>query len=424
MTTESLIAILDGEIMGRVERAEGKLRFRYDEDWRWRRGAVPLSLSMPMARSEHLHELVEPFLWGLLPDNDTVLERWARRFAVSSRNVFALLAEVGEECAGAVQFVRPDRVAAIADEDSNIQWVTHSEIAHRMRTLKEDLSAWRLVSDQGRFSLAGAQPKTALQRRGERWGVPSGREPTTHILKPPIPQFDGHVENEHLCLGLARSLGLPAARSYVGHFEDEVAIVVERYDRIQTDATIRRVHQEDVCQALGRHPRLKYQSDGGPGPKEVVALLREHSSRAGEDIDTFVDALALNWMIAGTDAHAKNYSMLLGGSRVRLAPLYDLASVLPYPDVDLRRMRLAMKVGGKYRIDDIVGRHWRKLAVDVGLREDRVVERVRDVAERLPGVVEKVTARAHRDGVDHPIVDRLADAITDRARDCQRYLAG
>ena len=422
--TESLIAILDGEAMGRVERRDGKLRFLYDEEWRQRRGAVPLSLSMPMARAEHPHEPVESFLWGLLPDNDTVLTRWARRFSVTPRNVFALVAEVGEDCAGAVQFVRPDRVAALADEDPDIQWVTHSEIAQRLRTLREDLSAWRMVNDLGRFSLAGAQPKTALQRRGERWGVPSGREPTTHILKPPIPDFDGHVENEHVCLALARSLGLPAARSYVGHFEDEVAIVVERYDRIITDAGIRRVHQEDLCQALGTHPALKYQSDGGPGPAEVVGILREHSSRAADDIDTFVDALALSWMIGGTDAHAKNYSLLLGGSRVRLAPVYDLASVLPYKDVDTRRMRLAMKVGGKYRIEDIVGRHWRKLAVDVGLREDHVMARVRHLAERLPEAVERVIAQAHHDGVDHPIVDRFAHAVSARARDCHRHLTG
>src|SRR5262249_18335136 len=152
------------------------------------------------------------FLWGLLPDNEFVLDRWARRFQVSARNVFALISHVGEDCAGAVQFVTRERLGAVQSGDSdNIDWLDEAGLAQRLRILHEDHAAWRLPRDTGQFSLAGAQPKTALFFQEGRWGIPSGRVPTTHILKPPTGRFDGHAENEHVCLALARALGLPAA---------------------------------------------------------------------------------------------------------------------------------------------------------------------------------------------------------------------
>ncbi|WP_245161737.1 MULTISPECIES: HipA domain-containing protein [Bradyrhizobium] len=106
---------------------------------------------------------------------------------------------------GAVQFVPPDRLEALkTGRDDKIEWLDEPEIANRLQALREDHAAWRLPGDTGQFSLAGAQPKTALVLRDSKWGIPSGRIPTTHILKPPTGHFDGHAENEHICLQLAR----------------------------------------------------------------------------------------------------------------------------------------------------------------------------------------------------------------------------
>lgn len=294
----------------------------------------------------------------------------------------------------------------------------------RLRALKADQAAWRIPRDTGQFSLAGAQPKTALLFENGRWGVPSGRAPTTHILKPPTGEFDGHAENEHFCLSLARELGLPVANSTVRWFEDQVAIVVERYDRIRVGDRLFRIHQEDLCQALANPPATKYENEGGPGVADGVRLLAEVSSAPAEDIAVFLDAVILNWLIGGTDAHAKNYSLLLAaGGRVRLAPLYDIASALPYPDLDFQRLKLAMKLGGEYRIRDIGPRHIERLARETRQDPAALIARAAGMTARIRDAASAVAARTIDAGLTHPIVPRLADAVTRRAEGVARALA-
>ncbi|HMI51754.1 MAG TPA: HipA N-terminal domain-containing protein, partial [Candidatus Saccharimonadales bacterium] len=229
--TKELVAILDRREMGRFVRDNrGRVSFTYDDRWREARDTYPLSLSMPLALPEHGHAKTDPFLWGLLPDNDRVLAQWSRNFQVSARNAFGLIAAVGEDCAGAVQFVRPERLDIILGKaPPKIEWLSVNEIAMRLRSLREDQTSWRTPRDTGQFSLAGVQPKTALLLEKGKWGVPSGRMPTTHIFKPPTEHFDGHAENEHFCLELGRAIGLPVANSEIMRFKGEIAIVIERY---------------------------------------------------------------------------------------------------------------------------------------------------------------------------------------------------
>lgn len=420
--TDVLVALADGRVMGEIRRSRaGRLTFVYDESWRSRSGAYPLSLSMPLVVAEHGHARIEPWLWGLLPDNEMILNRWGQRFQVSPRNVFALLGAVGEDCAGAIQLAAPDRVPALLETDQGaIEWLSTSDIAERLALLRKDQSAWRTAGDTGQFSLAGAQPKTALLFDGARWGVPSGRWPTTHILKPPVEAFDGHAENEHLCLALARSLGLSAARSQVQRFKDEVAIVVERYDRLRGDTGVRRLHQEDLCQALGLPPTKKYQNEGGPGVGAMLDIIRTHSGEPQEDAWTFARALMFNWLIGGTDAHGKNFSMLIGaGGRARLAPLYDVASALAY-DFDPRKLKLAIKIGGKYLLEEIGHRQWDKFASEARLPKQEVLLACRDMAHSFPQAIHGIAEQARKEGLDHPVVPRMVKALSERAGRCAR----
>ena len=425
MKIRELIAILDRREMGRFFRdMKGRVSFVYDEKWRNAANAYPLSLSMPLTLVEHGNSKTDPFLWGLLPDNEKVLDQWGKKFQVSSRNAFGLIAGVGEDCAGAVQFVRPDRLDAIlGKQPPEIEWLTPGDIAQRLRSLREDHAAWRNPRDTGQFSLAGAQPKTALLLEEGRWGIPSGRMPTTHILKPPTAHFDGHAENEHFCLELGRAIGLPVANSEVMRFKDEIAIVIERYDRVHAGNVWQRVHQEDTCQALSIQPTRKYQSDGGPGVRDIVDLLKTFSSKPREDIGTFLDAVYYNWLIAGTDAHAKNYALLIASAgQVRLAPLYDIASILPYPDIDIQKARSSMKIGNEYRLTNIGKYQWQKLAQGVGVDADALTARIVEIADAVLENIPEVTKRTKKERLEHPLIDRLAKKLTDRVAACRKLI--
>jgi serine/threonine-protein kinase HipA len=426
--TSELVVLMRARRMGVISQDDrGRLSFHYDHQWRAADDATPLSLSMPLSSASHEDAVVRAFLWGLLPDSELVLERWAQEYQVSARNPFALLRHVGEDCAGAAQFVTPERVEAVMVGEGGVEWIDTEEIAARVRTLRRDPAAWHL-SRSGQFSLAGAQAKTALHRDEEagRWGDPWGAVPTTHILKPAISGFDEHDLNEHLCLEAARALGLAAARSRVTGFGAERVVVVERYDRLRSaGGTWVRVHQEDVCQALGRPPTAKYQNEGGPSPEEVARLLRSAvlvPQEAEADVRRFADALIFNWLVGGTDAHAKNYSLLISGAGVRLAPLYDVASALPYDDMYAPRLRMAMRIGGDYRLDAITGTRWRRLAADIGLDPVETVERARAYAQALPDAIRRIVKRDEITALASDLPGRLTDRVVARAGLCERLL--
>lgn len=412
---ETLLVLLNGEIMGRIDAVrQGRLRFRYGEDYLDSGSGIPLSLSMPLLSVEHGHDVIHPFLWGLLPDNDQVVRRWAARYHVSSNNIFGLLSQVGEDCAGAVQFIPEDRLENM--EGGRRQSLAEDDIAEILRDLRRDPSLTRRAADTGQFSLAGAQAKTALQFNGGRWYMPSGREPTTHILKPPRPDLDGHLENEHFCLRLAATAGLRVAHTFVQRFGDEAAIVVERYDRQKGTKRLVRIHQEDACQALAVHPANKYENEGGPGIERIMDLLNQ-SSRSIEDRRRFMQAIAFNYLILGTDAHAKNYSLLLGAEgQVRLAPLYDLASHLPY-DRSRKDERFAMRIDGHYRDFSIQSRHFERTARRCGYPPEDLLGQIREWSQSLPEQAHKLLAELKAEGVDTRVLNNLVNELEVR---CQR----
>lgn len=432
MTEDELVVLANGVRMGRVlrHRRRNVLRLVYDDDWMAEPESHPLSLSLPLSAGQHGDDRVEPFLWGLLPDDREVIVRWAERYSVSPGNVFRLLEHVGEDCAGAIQFVLPERVAAVtkAGRRARTRWLSEAEMGQRMELLVRDHSASRTGDDVGRFSLAGAQPKTALFYDATKrcWGVPSGTTPTTHVLKPATGRFAGFAFVEHFCQELASYVGLAAARSSVQRFGDVEVLVSERYDRVRRGRTVLRVHQEDLCQALGRPPRQKYQSDGGPSTVEIAALLRSHSASPAADLAQFFDALVLHWVLLGTDAHAKNYSVLhAGGGRVRLAPLYDLASALPYPQqMPIQKLKLAMKVGGEYRVRALQRRHWEREAVAIGLEADSASLRMRRLLRAIPENARAVRERLGREGLRHEVVDRLVEALAVRCPELEKGFGG
>jgi serine/threonine-protein kinase HipA len=230
--------------------------------------------------------------------------------------------------------------------------------------------------------------------------------------------------NEHFCLELANGLELGVVPSRMRTFAGEIAIVVERFDRIKQGRAYTRIHQEDVCQALAVMPTRKYEREGGPGIADIISVLRDASLDPTEDIERFIQATALNWVIAATDVHAKNYALLhAAGGGVRLAPFYDILSYLPYADSALHRVKLAMKIDNKYLVSRVNRSSWESLATANGLAIKKVMNDVDSVLERLPKVADRVAGESIDSGLDPSVVEDLRDRVLQRTRDCANIIA-
>jgi serine/threonine-protein kinase HipA len=402
-------------------KASGHVELVYDEHAIADPMGLGLSMSMPLVGRRYRGAVVTNWLQGLLPDRSEVLRRWRREFGVRRLDVFSLLWHVGEDVAGAAQFIRPDRLETIAAPDT-LSPVSTDEIAARLRALRSDQTAWGLSAATGQFSLAGAQAKFALHRTDEGWAEPSGQVPTTHIFKPAIPNLDDQDLVEHLTMRTAGLLGLAVPGTALEVFGDERTLVVQRFDRARTATGWVRVHQEDMCQAAGMSPETKYEEQGGPGVSQIAGLIRQAVPRAhvDNDVGEFLRAVGFNWLVVGTDAHAKNYGLLHAPGRSRLAPLYDLNSYLPHGTG--APLNLSMKIGPWQRsADRIRASDWAAMAEEVRLRPDTVISDLRDMAERLTDAAHDAAA-AEVAALNTPLAGAFVDAIAARAAQCIAWL--
>ncbi|MEO0415485.1 MAG: HipA domain-containing protein, partial [Verrucomicrobiota bacterium] len=232
--------------------------------------------------------------------------------------------------------------------------------------------------------------------------------------------------NEHFCLSLANEVGIKTAETSVEKFGEHTVIIVKRFDRYKSPErnTYQRIHQEDFCQALKVHPTIKYQSEGGPSPAQIIDVLRSYSSRPQVDIWRFCEALAFNWLISGTDAHAKNFSIMIAAQgQVRLAPLYDVISTLPYSTtVNQRKAKMAMKIGGKYKVEEITGHRWVDFANENRLSPDELLNRIEKMTNALTEALIRISEQMQTAGIEHDVIGRLVESIGQRVVKCQNSI--
>lgn len=421
MTPAALRVRIGGVDAAVISRAGSSTTLAYDAGYLAHPGAVPLSLSLPMRAQPHADAVIERWLDGLLPDLAADREQWRASVGAASVDPFDLLATpIGAECAGAVQFEPADAARAVADDrPSALEPIADADLADALGDLAEGarFGGWRM-DPLASFSLAGTMPKLALRRSGGRWHRAVGDEPTSHILKPSVAVYPGQAIGEHLALAAARGLGIDAARTEVAVIGGVETLVVQRYDRVANRAgSLVRIHQEDMCQALGRPGALRFQRDGGPSPADIAGLLHTHSSDPAADIAALLRRLVYCWVIVANDAHAKNHAVLhLPGGECRLAPLYDTASWLPYTEVPAHDVHLAMTLGDGYEVG--LGARvdaWRDTAQTLGADPDWAAAEVARIAAETPAVlmteIDKLPAALRASGAP----TRLLDAVAQRS---------
>ncbi|MEM5436122.1 type II toxin-antitoxin system HipA family toxin [Paraburkholderia diazotrophica] len=410
--TQRLDLWMNGLAVGYWEKAGGGERLVYLDDWIADEQGRPLSLSLPFTPGNQPYRgaVVSAFFDNLLPDSEPIRRRMAQRYRPGSTAPFDLLATLGRDCVGAIQMLPPGEAPADLYRIGG-ETLTDDDIG---RLLRDTTSAAPLGQrDQAgdlRLSIAGAQEKTALLRHKGRWVLPSGSTPTTHILKLPLglvgnmrADMRTSVENEWLCSKIVEAYGLPVAACEIALFGDQKALVVERFDRrLSSDGTwIVRLPQEDMCQATGTPPIVKYQTDGGPGIDTVMEILAG-SVVAATDSTRFFKTQLIFWLLAATDGHAKNFSIAhLPGNRYRATPLYDVLSAHPIIGrganrIPMQKAKMAMAVRGTsnhYLIAQIVRRHWIAQGQQVGLAPDGVDALIASVTNDTQQVIESVAAQ-------------------------------
>lgn len=375
-----------------LKESSGAIEFRYDREWLDRSRAFPVSLSLPLREEPWRGEPVVAVFENLLPDSDDLRRRVAEKVGAAGADAYSLLAAIGRDCIGALQFIAGDAAPEGTTEISG-EPVDEEAIERLLKSLAQaPLGLSR--DDDFRISVAGAQEKTALLWLDGRWLKPHGTTPTTHLFKTQIGtlpngiDLSNSIENEFYCLQLLRHLGLQVNRAEIATFGQTKALVVERFDRTWSNGRLIRLPQEDCCQALSVPPARKYQSHGGPGIRHVAELLKGADSPA-TDHRTLLQAQLVFWLIGATDGHAKNFSIFLHpGGGYALTPLYDVLTAQPSLDarqIERRQMKLAMSVGNSnhYRIDEIQARHFLQTGESAGLPRSLVRKAVEDIATRM-----------------------------------------
>jgi len=419
-----LNVFLNSRLVGRLNRqSSGAIDFQYDPIWLAWEHALPVSLSLPLREDRYIGAPVVAVFDNLLPDNAAIRRRMAERVHAQGTDAHDLLAAVGRDCVGALQFlpdgVEPGPAGAVEGKP-----IDNAAIARLLADLAS--TPLGLGDDEDfRISIAGAQEKTALLFWKGRWYKPLATTATTHILKPQIGRLPNgidlscSVENEFFCLKLTAALGLQSAGVAIAEFGGNRVLVIERFDRRWTrDNRLLRLPQEDCCQALSVPPSLKYEADGGPGIPAILNLMKG-SDQPGADQAAVLKAVIVFWLLGATDGHAKNFSLFLSpGGRFRMTPLYDVISAQPSlrtGQIRRNKMKLAMAVGDRrhYVVASVMPRHFVETAQKAGLGAGFVKTIFAELYNRMPSAITDVAA-ALPDWFPSQIADAIIAGIKDR----------
>ncbi|WP_010478705.1 HipA domain-containing protein [Acaryochloris sp. CCMEE 5410] len=406
----------------------GANTFQYAEEWLATPGARPLSLSMPLRSKAYGGQQVYNFFENLLPDSKDIRNKIQTRFQTSTNQPFDLLSAVGSDCVGAVQLCH--QLPGPNVKTVTKQVLTEAEIAERLQNHKMGPLGMTREVDDFRISIAGAQEKTGLLWHNQKWCLPTGTTPTSHIFKLPIGVITSHnidlsesCENEWLCLKIAEAFGLPVAKVDIQTFEDVKVLVVERFDRkwSRDGSWLMRLPQEDMCQVFGVASIKKYQADGGPGIVEIMKILIG-SNQPQVDREQFFKAQILFWLLAAIDGHGKNFSVYLDpNASYRLTPLYDVLSAYPSmqtKEIPKQKAKMAMALKGKrnrYEWSQIQLRHFLSTAKAAEFSEKQTVSLLLEMLEKAEFFAQQVQEQLPKDFPTH-ISQPILEGMTSLAK--------
>jgi serine/threonine-protein kinase HipA len=384
--------------------------FRYHRQWLDTRGAFPISTTMPLGSGRVGPKKFLPWAANLLPESEQ-LRAVGQFLGMAAGDVIGLLSAIGRDIAGALSIGKPGGT-------SSVYWRPVEKPEDLERIIEELPNKPFLVGEEGvSMSLAGVQSKLAVAvDEAGRICIPTAGSPSTHILKPDAQRLPGGVQNEAFCLTLAKRLKLSTSEITTGKAGNRAYLLVKRYDRVGAGARWRRLHQEDFCQALGKPPAAKYESNqtGIAGPKLSQMFELTRRLTPATDVVRLLDMVIFNIIVCNTDAHAKNYSLMIGAGAVALAPLYDVMCAQVWDHVT---KNLAQRLAGHNHGESLKRTHWQRFASECGLGPRQVLARVRTLAESAATQAEAAAAEVlTMPAGGHPVLEPTRYAIEQRAR--------
>ena len=406
----SLPVYFEQRLAGTIHVDKGGPSFTYSPSWVGLRGAFPISITMPLRSERFAADTFLPWAANLLPESEQ-LRTLGQLLGMARSDVIGLLSAIGGDTAGALSFGQPGRAFSV-------QWRPVGR-PHELERMIEDLpNKPFLVGEEGvSMSLAGVQSKIAVAAGDDGLiSIPMNGSPSTHILKPDSPRLPGGVQNEAFCATLAKRMRISTPKVTTGRAGKRTYLLVKRYDRTNVGGRCRRLHQEDYCQALGKPPSAKYESNHtgtrGPTFKDMFDITRQHM--APTEIVRLLDMVIFNVLACNSDAHAKNYSIMIRAGNASLAPMYDVMCGEVWENVT---KNLAQKIAGMSRGDQLKRTHWQQFARECGLNPKQVIDRVEALGKSA--IVEAEFAAlevAAMPAGSHAILYKARQAVEQRAR--------
>lgn len=390
----------------------GNIGFKYEKSWL--NDGFAISHQLPLSEKEYIatEGKAHRFFANLLPEANARMHI-VRDLKIANSD-FELLKAIGGECAGALSILpddcRPNSVAKYKQLSSE----EFKQILQR----KGSVTNFVLENVRPRLSLAGAQDKCPIFFDGNDYFVPQDAAPSTHIVKFDVIGYRHILAYEYLLAQLARVIDLPVVDSQLKKLDDEYFLMIKRYDRIVTDKTnIKRLHQEDFCQALGIGYERKYQQEGGPSFHECYALIQRVSTKPVIDSENLLKWQIFNFLAGNSDGHAKNLALIYDeNQKVRLAPFYDLVCTRAIERIDTK---LAMSIGGEFKPGMITISHWQQLAKDCGINESYLRKTLQNIAENLLDNIVNTIENFEKAHGNYPALQRVQQVVT---KQCKRIL--
>jgi serine/threonine-protein kinase HipA len=386
--------------------------FEYADDWMANPEAFPLSLMMPLSEKRFANKVTLSFFENLLPEGEV-----RKRLEDSHRlqGPFDFLNEFGRDCAGAIVVTDNKNYRYRSNASARVE-LDMDKIYH---AISEHESVAEAISEMnpGYLSLAGAQDKFAAIFANEKFYLPTQGGPTTHIVKVPIRRkgVKDSVYNEFYCMQLAQKIGLgvPETQLLDGEYP---LFIVKRYDRQTANGQVRRLHQQDFCQAQGFTSASKYEAKGGPTIRQNFELLRSNitAKRRFADLERFLNWICFNLVIGNNDSHSKNISLRLSTSnRIELAPFYDLLSTAIYSTL---QREFSFSIGDRTEFTQIGRKQLEKLEDQLELKRGKMSEQMTAVTKAIDNHKDEVAAAVLKLAPKAKIVARINDLIADRIK--------